>query len=134
MLKALKTLILTSKIYGSLLCIHCPLQRFQRPLFWGAKIYESSFYIRWHLVIYISHDPNALFGVWTPTMFWKHLVYKQQWRQKKNGLLLFQIRFWFSLFFFLWCVATIEARFHKKNSSDCRNWISLLFSNYCKFC
>ncbi len=64
----------------------------------------------------------------------RHLVYKQQWGQKRYGLLLFLIRFWFfSVFFYMMC-SNNKSSFSQLYSSGCRSWISLSFSNYYTFC
>jgi hypothetical protein len=65
--------------------------------------------------------------------FKRHLIYKQQWRQKRYGLLLFLIRFYlFNLFFLMMCCNN-RSSFSQLYSSSYRSWISLSFSNYYNF-
>jgi len=63
-----------------------------------------------------------------------HLIYKEQWRQKRYGLFLFLIRSRFFSVFFLMMCSNNKSLFSQLYSSGCKSWISLLFSNYCNFC
>jgi hypothetical protein len=49
------------------------------------------------------HMMITFFGVWTPTTFERHSIYKHKWGWRKYGLLFFLIRFWFFNLFFMMC-------------------------------
>lgn len=129
MLRVLKT-----KIYGLLLCIHCPLQRFQKPYFEVLNFLDrhfvsiSTLLFTFHTIIVhcleFGHSLHLK----------KHLIHKQEWGQKRCGLFLYLIRFWFFNVFLLMMCSNNKSLFSQLYSSGCRSWIWLSFSNYYNFC
>jgi hypothetical protein len=63
----------------------------------------------------------------------RHLIYKQQWGQKRYGLLPLLIKSRFFNVFLLMMCSNNRSLFSQLYYSSCRSWISLSFSNYCSF-